>query len=130
MKKDVSYLYECDDVDFSEKEELKEDSLYDEKLEKFLKKLEKKLHSEHQFHTVYGVGKNKIVVEIEWGDWKHEHMFTDDIVEELICYSVKYLGFKEKEHPATDSQAETFEDRYFQVIYDLFFVDIATGGDK
>ena len=56
--------------------------------------------------------------------------WVSHIVEELICYSVKYLGFKEKEHPETDSQAETFEDRYFQVIYDLFFVDIATGGDK
>lgn len=84
MKKDVNYLYECDDLDFSEKEELKEDSLYDEKLEKFLKKLEKKLHSEHQFHSIYGIGKNKIIVEIEWGDWKHEHMFTDDIVEEFL----------------------------------------------
>lgn len=52
------------------------------------------------------------------------------IVEELICYSVKYLGFKEEEHPETDSQAETFEDRYFQVLYDLFFVDIATDFDK
>ena len=56
--------------------------------------------------------------------------WVSHIVEELICYSVKYLGFKEKEHPETDSQAETFEDRYFQVLYDLFFVVIATGGDK
>lgn len=56
--------------------------------------------------------------------------WVSHIVEELICYSVKYLGFKEKEHPETDSQAETFEDRYFQVLYDLFFVDISTGVDK
>ena len=56
--------------------------------------------------------------------------WVSHILEELLCYSVKYLGFKEKEHPETDSQAETFEDRYFQVIYELFFVDIATGGDK
>lgn len=56
--------------------------------------------------------------------------WVSHIVEELICYSVKYLGFKKKEHPETDSQAETFEDRYFQVLYDLFFVDISTGVDK
>lgn len=56
--------------------------------------------------------------------------WVSHIVEELIRYSVKYLGFKEKEHPNTDSQAETFEDRYFQVLYDLFFVDIATDFDK
>ena len=56
--------------------------------------------------------------------------WVSHIIEELICYSVKYLGFKEKEHPETDSQAETFEDRYFQVLYDLFFVDIATNFDK
>ena len=56
--------------------------------------------------------------------------WVSHIVEELIFYSVKHLGFKEKEHPETDSQAETFEDRYFQVLYDLFFVDIVTDGDK
>lgn len=56
--------------------------------------------------------------------------WVSHIVEELIRYSIKYLGFKEKEHPNTDSQAETFEDRYFQVLYDLFFVDIATDFDK
>lgn len=56
--------------------------------------------------------------------------WVSHIVEELICYSIKYLGFKEKEHPETDSQAETFEDRYFQVLYDLFFVDITTDFGK
>lgn len=54
--------------------------------------------------------------------------WVSHIIEELICYSVKYLSFKETEHPVTDSQPETFEDRYFQVIYDLYFVEKA--GDK
>lgn len=56
--------------------------------------------------------------------------WASHIIEELIRYSVKYLGFKEKEHPESDSQAETFEDRYFQVLYVLFFVDTATDFDK
>lgn len=48
--------------------------------------------------------------------------WVSHIVEELICYSIKYLGFQESEHPITDSQPETFEDRYFEVLYDLFFI--------
>lgn len=56
--------------------------------------------------------------------------WVSHIVEELICYSIKYLGFKEKDHPETDSQAETFEDRYFQILYDLFFIDIPTDFGK
>lgn len=47
--------------------------------------------------------------------------WVSHIIEELICYSIKYLDFKEKDYPTTDSQPETFEDRYFEVIYDLFF---------
>lgn len=52
------------------------------------------------------------------------------IIEELICYSIKYLGFKEKEHPVTDSQPETFEDRYFEVIYDLYFINEGNISEK
>lgn len=48
--------------------------------------------------------------------------WVSHIVEELICYSIKYLGFQESGHPITDSQPETFEDRYFEVLYDLFFI--------
>ena len=51
-------------------------------------------------------------------------------IEELICYSIKYLGFKEKEHPVTDSQPETFEDRYFEVIYDLYFINEGNISEK
>ena len=56
--------------------------------------------------------------------------WVSHIIEELICYSIKYLGFKEKEHPVTDSQPETFEDRYFEVIYDLYFINVANSSKK
>lgn len=41
------------------------------------------------------------------------------IVEETICYSKKYLGYESR--IATDAAPKTFEDRYFQVIFELFF---------
>ena len=45
------------------------------------------------------------------------------IVEATICFSKLYLGYGEKRHVTTDAFAETFEDRYFQVLYELFFID-------
>lgn len=31
------------------------------------------------YHEFYSDG-NDIIVEIEWGDWKHDHMFCDDLM--------------------------------------------------
>lgn len=54
-------------------------------------------------------------------DEGHISCWVSHIIEETICYSVKYLKYKEIKHVSTDSNAETFEDRYFQIIYELFF---------
>lgn len=50
------------------------------------------------------------------------------IVSELICYSVKYLGFSEKEHPDIYlDPVPTFEDMYFQLLLDLFCIEASNG---
>lgn len=44
------------------------------------------------------------------------------MIENVIMYSRLYLGYKEKEHTITDAQVETFEDKYFSVLYELFYL--------
>lgn len=45
------------------------------------------------------------------------------MVENVIMYSRKYLDYQEKEHTETDAQVETFEDKYFSVLYELFYLE-------
>ena len=45
------------------------------------------------------------------------------MVENVIMYSHKYLDYQEKEHTETDAQVETFEDKYFSVLYELFYLE-------
>ena len=45
------------------------------------------------------------------------------MVENVIIYAHKYLDYQEKEHIETDAQAETFEDKYFSVLYELFYLE-------
>lgn len=48
------------------------------------------------------------------------------IAEEIInamFFAEKYLDYVIDEHVYTDAQAETFEDRYFEVLYELFYFD-------
>ncbi len=44
------------------------------------------------------------------------------MIENVIMYSRLYLGYKEKKHTITDAQVETFEDKYFSVLYELFYL--------
>ena len=44
------------------------------------------------------------------------------MVENVIMYARLYLGYQEKEHTITDAQLETFEDKYFSVLYELFYL--------
>ena len=44
------------------------------------------------------------------------------MVEEVMCYAVKYLHWKEKDHSSTDAMAETYEDKYFSVLYELYYL--------
>ncbi len=47
--------------------------------------------------------------------------WTSIIVEETISYAQDYLGYIDSSVVDTDSQPETFEDRYFQILYQLYF---------
>lgn len=41
---------------------------------------------------------------------------------EVICYAIKYLHWKEKDHSTTDAFAETYEDKYFSLLYELYYL--------
>ena len=47
-----------------------------------IQKIQEKLKENDLFHDVYEFGPF-VVVEITWGDWKHDHIFTDHIMKEL-----------------------------------------------
>ncbi len=49
--------------------------------------------------------------------------WVSHIIEETICYSINYLKYKQTNYVSTDAQAETYEDRYFQIIYELYFLN-------
>ena len=55
--------------------------------------------------------------------------WVSHIIEETICYAVKYLNYANEKHITTDSFPETFEDRYFQILYKLYFF-IPNNGKK
>lgn len=46
------------------------------------------------------------------------------MADEVMCYAIKYLHWKEKEHSTTDAFAETYEDKYFSVLYELYYLTI------
>lgn len=46
------------------------------------------------------------------------------IVENVIAYSKGYLGLKMKNHTLTDAESETFEDMYFSVLYNLYYLQV------
>ncbi len=54
-------------------------------------------------------------------DGTYVYFWISHIVENTIQYSIKYLGYKQKEHTYTDAQSKTFEDRYFEVLYELYY---------
>lgn len=43
------------------------------------------------------------------------------MVENVISFAIRYLQYKEDEHTETDAQVETFEDKYFSVLYELYY---------
>lgn len=44
------------------------------------------------------------------------------MVENVITFAIRYLQYKDDEHAETDAQVETFEDKYFLVLYELYYV--------
>ena len=46
------------------------------------------------------------------------------MVEKVITFAIRYLQYKDDEHAETDAQVETFEDKYFLVLYELYYVKI------
>lgn len=44
------------------------------------------------------------------------------MTDEVMCYAIKYLHWKEKKHSTTDAFAETYEDKYFSVLYELYYL--------
>ena len=44
------------------------------------------------------------------------------MADEVMCYAIKYLHWKEKDHSTTDAMAETYEDKYFSVLYELYYL--------
>lgn len=47
-----------------------------------IQEIQKTLNENGLFHNVYEFG-IFVVIEIEWGDWKHDHIFTSHIMKEL-----------------------------------------------
>lgn len=44
------------------------------------------------------------------------------MVENVISFAIRYLQYKENEHTETDAQVEKFEDKYFSVLYELYYL--------
>lgn len=44
------------------------------------------------------------------------------MVENVLFFAIRYLQKKEDEHTKTDAQVETFEDKYFSVLYELYYM--------
>ncbi len=44
------------------------------------------------------------------------------MVENIICYAIRYLNYKYNEPSETDAQAETYEDMYFSILYELYYL--------
>lgn len=44
------------------------------------------------------------------------------MVEEIIGYSIKHLNWEDDEHSETDAVPETYEDKYFHVLYELYYL--------
>lgn len=43
------------------------------------------------------------------------------IILNVAQYANVYLNYESKEHTTTDSFPETFEDKYFEVLYELYY---------
>lgn len=44
------------------------------------------------------------------------------MISNVIIYAIKYLNWKKIEHTETDAQAETYEDKYFSILYELYYL--------
>lgn len=56
--------------------------------------------------------------------------WVSQMVEEAMYDSNRYLSPCIIDHPITDAPTETFEDRYFQVLYDLYFFNLPSCGKE
>ena len=45
------------------------------------------------------------------------------MVENVDSYAIRYLEYTEEEHSQTDAQIETYEDMYFSILYDLYYLE-------
>ena len=52
-------------------------------VEKRISELYTKLHEEDLYYDIFKVCSNVIGVEVEFGDWKHDHAYLDYIMSEL-----------------------------------------------
>ena len=44
------------------------------------------------------------------------------MIENVICFAIRYLQYKDDEHAETDAKVETYEDKYFSVLYELYYM--------
>ena len=44
------------------------------------------------------------------------------MVSYVAAFAIRHLKWKDAEHPQTDAQPKTFEDKYFSVLYDLYYL--------
>lgn len=43
-------------------------------------------------------------------------------VKDALRYAIKYLGYDQREHDYTDSFPETYEDMYFSILYEMYYL--------
>lgn len=49
------------------------------------------------------------------------------LVELSIGFSIQYCNISEKDHVQTDASIDTFEDRYFEILYELYYFGLKNG---
>lgn len=52
------------------------------------------------------------------------------MVENVICYACRYMHYKESGHSETDAQVEKYEDKYFSVLYEMYYFDKIKGKSR
>lgn len=45
------------------------------------------------------------------------------MIRDVIAYAIRYLNYDTDDHSQTDAQAETYEDKYFSVLYELYYLN-------
>ena len=57
-------------------------------LTSLIEELNEKFHQEHHWFEIWQdrdiLGFSQLCVDISWGDWKHEHLHADYVIEEML----------------------------------------------